>query len=170
MEEFVIQNTGCEPRVLYVLLLLRFFGASDPSLAEHRAVFLPRDLFRHLENHLHQCIVGKALRAPQKHAGLAEVLDNAFIPAPEIFHPVTDRSIEFEAPRPRNPSGLANPAAAAPRGSAVRRTGRLAAIHALSASHGAPIITILDGAQEANLIVLTISTPPRPGKLVGAAA
>src|SRR5277367_3448002 len=61
MQEFVIQDAGREPGALR--FLLQFFRSSDASLAKHGAVFLARDLFRHFENHLHQRVVRKALRA-----------------------------------------------------------------------------------------------------------
>src|SRR5271167_641659 len=87
MQEFVIQDAGREPRIFRLFLFV--LGSSNASLTEHSAVFLSRNLFGHLEDHLHQRVVGKALRAPQEHTGLAEVLDNAFMPAPKVLHPVT---------------------------------------------------------------------------------
>src|SRR5580704_10906839 len=96
VQKFVIENAGCEPRVLS--FFWQVLGASNPSLAEHGAVFLAGNLLGHLENHLHQGVVGKALRTLQQHTRLAEVRDRAFIPASKILHAVPHGRVEFEAP------------------------------------------------------------------------
>src|ERR1700680_930479 len=51
VQEFVIEDAGCNSRAFR--FFLRVFGSSNASLAEHGAVFLARNLFWHLEHHLH---------------------------------------------------------------------------------------------------------------------
>jgi hypothetical protein len=54
---------------------------------------------------------------------------------------------------------------------ATRRAARFSGdVHALGAAHGLPVIFVLSGANEADLVIMTIGSPPWPGKLVGTAA
>src|SRR5580700_424444 len=103
VQEFVVEDAGRKlgnsslfwSRLSCRILFLRIFGPGNASLAKHVAVFLPGDLFRHLEDHFHQRVVGKALRTLQKHARLAEVGDRAFVPASQVLYAIANRDVEL---------------------------------------------------------------------------
>src|ERR1700739_3832888 len=62
------------------VLALRIPGADYAALAEHVAVLLAGDFFRHLEDDLDQGIHGQLLWPVEQQPGLAEVFDFAFVP------------------------------------------------------------------------------------------
>src|SRR5260370_21539706 len=82
---------------------MRILHADDSSLAQHLAVLLPGDFFRHLEDHLHQGFFGKAFPSQQQHSRLAEVLDRTLAPCPQVIHPVARWRIHLASSPPRPP-------------------------------------------------------------------
>src|SRR5580658_2520833 len=67
VQKFVIENRGREPESVFGIVD-RVFSSNQPTLAEYVAVFLPGDLFRHLEDQFHQCVCRQLLRAMKHHA------------------------------------------------------------------------------------------------------
>src|SRR5712692_6872111 len=104
----------------------------------------------------------------EEYPGLAEVLDDALVPASQVLHAVTHRAVQLETPGAGNPSRLLGMAPAAARCG----SGRLGhgVVHALDAPHGLPIVLVLGGTEQANLIVMAIGGPPWPGEFMRAAA
>src|SRR5206468_11140400 len=59
VQELVVKNRSREDRGVRTLRCrLCLSGSGNAPLAEDAAVLLPGDLFRHLEHHLHQRILG----------------------------------------------------------------------------------------------------------------
>jgi hypothetical protein len=162
MEKFVIEDRGGESGTLG--LVLGFFRADDPSLAENIAVLLAGDLFRHLEDHFNQGIDRQRRSALEEHAGLADVLDGAFRPQAQILDAITHRKIELEPASARDPGRFLFPGAA----TGCTWFGR--DLHALSTPHRRPVVLVLGGAQQTNLVIVTVGSAPGPGEFVGATA
>jgi hypothetical protein len=166
-KKFVVQNRRCQSHRFCFCLAASFPGADDPSLAENAAVFLAGDFFRHLENHFDQRVVWQVLWTLEEHTRLAQVFDDAFIPAAQILDPITHGDLQLQAPGSRDPARLLGVAAtAAGHGGGFVRS----AVHLISTPHGLPVVLVLDGAKQANLVVVAVGGPPGPGKFMGAAA
>ncbi len=154
---------GVGIRVL-LFFALRVLGADYATLAEHISVLLARDFFRHLEHDLDQGIHGQLLRPLEQYAGLAEVFDLALVPGAGAIHAVAQRQVQLQAAGARCPRWPFLPRMAAPDDGVG-----LGMLQALGAPHGGPVILVLGGAQQANLIVVPVSAASWPGELVGAA-
>src|SRR5579863_184474 len=142
VKKFVIEDAGCQAGIFDVCC--RFLSTNDSALAKDIAVLLSGYFFGHLKDHLYQSIVGKTLRSVEQHAGVAEIIDCAFVPGPQVFYSVTDRGVQFEPPRARHPSGLLGVRTAAPWG----RSPQAHMFHTLGALHGLPVVLVLCGAEQ----------------------
>src|SRR5579862_963251 len=102
-----------------------------------------------------------------QNAGLAEIVYDAFIPVAQILHAIAYRRIQAQAAGARHPGRFLGMTT----GTAWSACGFLCGgFDALNSAHRLPVVLVFDGTGEADLIVLTVGCPPRPGKLVGAAA
>ena len=72
VQEPVIQDGGNQPHPLGRLTAL--LGTDDSPLAKHVALLLPRDRFRHLEDHFHKSIQGQCFVSLEEDTRLADVL------------------------------------------------------------------------------------------------
>ena len=161
MEKFVVENGGCQTEgVIGVFNRGRLNGAlvADQSpLAQYVAVFLAGDFFRHLEDHFNQRICRQLLRTEEQDAGLADVLDLAFVPGAEIFSAVANREVGAQAAGTRHPGRLlfAGPAAD---GGGLRHW----LVDFISATHGLPVVLVRSGAHQTDLIILSIGRAAGP--------
>src|SRR5262249_21854081 len=89
------------------------------ALAQHGAILLSGNFLRHLEHHFYECVSRQILWSLKQHAGLAQVVDNSFMPAAQIFDAIPDRCIQFQASCPWHPSRPFGMAARAPRGGSL---------------------------------------------------
>src|SRR6266853_1928662 len=132
--------------------LMRVLHTNDSSLAQNFAVLLSRDFLGHLENHFHQSVFWEALWSVQQHSRLAQVLDGAFTPGPQVLHPVPDLRIHLDSARPWHPGNFARVRPAfRGRGSLWRLV-----IQPFYAAHGCPVVFVFGGAQKTHLVVLAI--------------
>src|SRR5579864_441884 len=91
MKKLIVKDRS--RKLILLRSLGRLFHSRDASLAKYFAVLLAGNFFRHLEHHLHQRILRKALQATHQCARLAEVSNNALAPGAEVFHPIADLSV-----------------------------------------------------------------------------
>src|SRR5579863_1904367 len=147
-----------------VVGLLRFLGAHDAALAHHVAVLLPGDFLGHLEHHLNQGINGQLLRSGEKNAGLADIFDDSLVPRCRLVHAETEWQIQLQASRPRYPGGALFARVGAPDAGFG-----LGMLHALNTAHGGPVILVLGGTDQADLVIVSVSSTTRPGEFVGTA-
>src|SRR5579863_8390584 len=164
-QKFVIEYGSSETHA--VLIGLRFTRADNAALAQYATVLLARDFFRHLENHLDESVVGQGFRTVQQHAGLAQIVNDSFVPVAQVLDAVAHGRVQTQAARTRHPARFLGMAPAAARSSSGLLGRRL---NALDAAHCFPIVLVLHGADQANLVILTVGGPTGPGELVGAAA
>lgn len=162
VDELIVDDGGGEAE-LAVLRLRGVLGSHDAPLADNVAVLLARDFFRHLEDHFDQGVQGKLLRSYEKDAALADIFDDAFKPRAGAVDAVTQGNVELEAARTGYPGWPFLPRMAA------AKAGLGLVLHALDTAHRSPVVLVLRGAQEADLVVVAVSATARPGKLVGAA-
>src|ERR1017187_7114776 len=146
--------------VIFVLVIL---GSDHAALAEYVAVLLAGDFFRHLKYDLDQSIHGQLLRPMKQQPGLAEVFDCALIPRAGVVYAIAKRHVQFQAAGARRPGRPLLSRMTAPDDGFW-----LDMLQALGAAHGGPVILVLGGAQQTNLIVVSVSAAPWPGELVGA--
>ena len=161
VDELVVKD-GSRELVLGPFLLL-VLHPDEPALAKDFAVLLAGDFFGHFKNHFYQRVFRKTLGAFHQDAGLAQIHDRTFGPGAEVLHAVADRGFQLDSTGAGNPSRLANVLAAL-------GSGRVRGVRfdALGPAHGRPVVLVLGGAEQANLIKLPICSPTWPGKLMGA--
>src|SRR5579872_716400 len=102
MNELVIQDRSS--KLKFGLFCLASFHADNAPLAENFAVLLTGNRFWHFKHHFHQSIFWKALLTTYEDARLAQVFDDALIPCPQIFHPISEWSIHLDAAGARHPA------------------------------------------------------------------
>jgi hypothetical protein len=164
MEKLVIEDGRCQLMSVFSILN-RIFAANQPALAKYIAIFLAGDFFGHFEDQFDQRVRRQLLRALEKYARLADVLDQTFVPGTEIFSTVSNRKLGSQAPRSRHPGRLFLAGAAADGCSFCRRP-----VDPISATHGLPVVLISGRAYQADLVIFSTSRAARPGKLVRTAS
>src|SRR4029077_5778290 len=99
----------------------------------------------------------------EEQPGLAKIVDGSFIPCTSVVDAVAERHIQLQAAGARRPGRPLFPGMTAPHGGLG-----LAMLHPLGATHGRPVILVLGGTQQTNLIEVSVITAARPGEFVGA--
>src|SRR6185369_2014158 len=93
----------------------------------------------------------------------ADVLGGSLVPRAHVFDSKPNWNVQLQSPRARNPRWLATGFPAN-----RRRDFAFRFLYPGSAPHGLPVILILCGTQQADLIVVAIRSTPRPRKFVRA--
>ena len=94
---------------------------------------------------------------------LAEVFNGALKPRAGVIYPITKLRVQFKTPRSRYPGlSLLSRVAASGQGLGISM------LQALGAAHRGPVIFVFGRAQQADLVVISVSTAAWPGELVGA--
>jgi hypothetical protein len=146
-----------------LFLLLHVLGADHATLAKHIAILLAGNLFRHLKYHLDEGIHRQLRWSTKQQPGLAEIVDYTFKPRAGVVNSKAHRRIELQSPGARSPRWPLFSRMIPP-----HRRLRLAVFDTLSASHGRPVILVLGGAQQTDLVVVSVRTSARPGEFMGA--
>src|SRR5580700_2776998 len=87
MKKLVVKNRRCQFMSVFDILN-RIFAPNQPALTEHIAITLARDLLRHLEDQFNERVRRQLVGSFEKDSGLADVLNQTFVPGAEIFSPV----------------------------------------------------------------------------------